>query len=80
MTLRDRIQQQARFGEACFRSILSFHVPKLPPILKNVTHCDVPSRSVLLAVTAGIAPPRSNGATEYAGCPIELSKLGHTFS
>ena len=45
---------------------------KLPSVLKDGTHNNVPSRGVLLAIGAAIAPPRSNGATEYAGCPIEL--------
>ena len=51
---------------------------RLSSILKDVTQNDIPDRSVLLAVVAAIAPSRSNDATEYTGCPIELSKPSNT--
>ena len=54
-------------------------IAKLSSILKDVTHYEVPSRSVLHAVVAANAPPRLSGATEYTLCPIELSKLLHAF-
>ena len=48
----------------------------LSSILKDVIH-HVPSCSVRSAVIAAIAP-RSDGPTDHAGCPVQLSKLSTT--
>ena len=42
--------------------------------LINVTHEDVPSRSVHSTVLAAISSPQ-----DHTGCPVQLSKLSNTF-
>ena len=48
---------------------------KLSPISKDTSRVAVS----ILQWLQRLPPSRSNGTTEYARCPIKLSKLGHTF-
>ena len=70
------VRKMVRGGRADGCSIL---VSRLSAVLEDVTYCDVPGWSILLALTAAMAPLRPNCVTENTGRTVELAQLGNTF-